>query len=118
MLYLGYKESEQTSMNILRILADNGMDYEKKNEALKKYEIQLRGGLAEEVRSMCDYGAYVEKKCMEKGLQQGLKQGLQKGVYTSLCSLMENLKIDLHEAMKLLNVPESEYDHYAEMMKS
>ena len=110
MLYLGYKESEQTSMNILRILADNGMDYEKKNDALKKYEIQLRGGLAEEVRSMCDYGAYVEKKCMEKGLQ--------KGVYTSLCSLMENLKIDLHEAMKLLNVPESEYDHYAEMMKS
>ncbi len=44
MLYLGYKKSEQTSMNILRILADNGMDYEKKNEALKKYEIQLRGG--------------------------------------------------------------------------
>ena len=46
-------------MNILRILADNGMDYEKKNDALKKYEIQLRGGLADEVRSMCDYGAYV-----------------------------------------------------------
>ena len=42
-----------------------------------------------------------------------MEKGLQKGVYISLCSLMENLKIDLHEAMKLLNVPESEYEHYA-----
>ena len=67
-LYLGYKESEYISMNILRILADNGMDYEKKNEALEKYDIRLKGGLAKEVRSMCDYGDYVEKMGTEKGL--------------------------------------------------
>ena len=55
-------------MNILRILADSGMDYEKKNEALEKYDIRLKGGLAKEVRSMCDYGDYVGKMGTEKGL--------------------------------------------------
>ncbi len=93
MLYLGYKESEYISMNILRILADNGMDYEKKNEALEKYDIRLKGGLAKEVKSMCDYGDYVEKMGTEKGIAQGMEQGL----FLSLSSLMENMKVDLHE---------------------
>ena len=113
MLYLGYKESEYISMNILRILADNGMDYETKNEALEKYDIKLKGGLAKEVRSMCDYGDYVEKMGTEKGIAQGMEQGL----FLSLSSLMENMKVDLHEAMKLLNISEDEYDHYAKMIK-
>ena len=113
MLYLGYKESEYISMNILRILADNGMDYETKNEALEKYDIRLKGGLAKEVRSMCDYGDYVEKMGTEKGIAQGMEQGL----FLSLSSLMENMKVDLHEAMQLLNIPEDEYAHYAKMMK-
>ena len=113
MLYLGYKESEYISMNILRILADNGMDYETKNEALEKYDIRLKGGLAKEVRSMCDYGDYVEKMGTEKGIAQGMEQGL----FLSLSSLMENMKVDLHEAMQLLNISEDEYDHYAKMMK-
>ena len=30
---------------------------------------------------------------------------------------MENMKVDLHEAMQLLNIPEDEYAHYAKMMK-
>ena len=76
MLYLGYKKSEYISMNILRILADNGMDYEKKNEALEKYDIILKGGLSKEVRSMCDYGDYVEKMGTEKWIAQGKEQGL------------------------------------------
>ena len=35
----------------------------------------------------------------------------------SLSSLMENMKVDLHEATQLLNIPEDEYAHYAKMMK-
>ena len=113
MLYLGYKENEYISMNILRILADHGMDYETKNEALEKYDIRLKGGLTKEVKSMCDYGDYVEKMGTEKGIAQGMEQGL----FLSLSSLMENMKVDLHEAMQLLNISEDEYDHYAKMMK-
>ena len=116
MLNLGYKESEYISMNILRILADNGMDYETKNEALEKYDIRLKGGLAKEVRSMCDYGDYVEKMGTEKGLQRGILQGKEEERLGSLSSLMKNMKIDLHEAMKLLNIPESEYHKYMELM--
>lgn len=131
-LYLGCKENEKVSMNILRILADQGMNYETKNQALKKYNFRLKGGLAKEVRSMCDYGAYVEEMCMKKGMKEGRKEGIKEGIkegmkegmergrqegfYTSLCSLMENMKINLHDAMKLLNIPESEYDKYMELM--
>ena len=71
------------------------MDYETKNEALEKYDIRLKGGLAKEVKSMCDYGDYVEKMGTEKGIAQGMEQGL----FLSLSSLMENMKVDLHEAM-------------------
>ena len=47
-LYLGYKESEKVSMNILRVLADN-MSSQEKIERLKKYDVELtkktgRGG--------------------------------------------------------------------------
>ena len=81
---------------------------------------------------MCDYGAYVEEMCMKKGMKEGRKEGIKEGIkegmkegmergrqegfYTSLCSLMENMKINLHDAMKLLNIPESEYDKYMELM--
>ena len=119
-LYLGYKESEKVSMNILRILSDQGKDYEAKNKALRKYGIKLKGGLAKEVRSMCHYGDYVEKMGTEKGIAQGLQRGILQGKeeerLVSLSSLMKNMKIDLHEAMKLLNIPESEYHKYMELM--
>ena len=51
------------------------------------------------------------------GTEKGIAQGIEQGLFLSLSSLMENMKVDLHEAMKLLNISEDEYDHYAKMMK-
>ena len=131
-LYLGYKESEYISMNILRILADNGMDYETKNEALKKYDIRLKGGLAKEVRSMCDYGDYVEKMGTEKGLQKGIAQGLQRGILQGkeqgflqgsenktvedIQSLTKTLKLSVDEAMDALQIPIEEKAYYLKLL--
>ena len=131
-LYLGYKESEYISMNILRILADNGMDYEKKNEALEKYDIRLKGGLAKEVRSMCDYGDYVEKMGTEKGLQKGIAQGLQRGILQGkeqgflqgsenktvedIQSLTKTLKLSVDEAMDALQIPIEERANYLKLL--
>ena len=131
-LYLGYKESEYISMNILRILADNGMDYETKNEALEKYDIRLKGGLAKEVRSMCDYGDYVEKMGTEKGLQKGIAQGLQRGILQGkeqgflqgsenktvedIQSLTKTLKLSVDEAMDALQIPIEERANYLKLL--
>ena len=132
MLYLGYKESKYISMNILRILADNGMDYETKNEALEKYDIRLKGGLAKEVRSMCDYGDYVEKMGTEKGLQKGIAQGLQRGILQGkeqgflqgsenktvedIQSLTKTLKLSVDEAMDALQIPIEERANYLKLL--
>ncbi len=120
-LYLGYKESEYISMNILRILADNGMDYEKKNEALEKYDIRLKGGLAKEVRSMCDYGDYVEKMGTEKGLQRGILQGKEEerinSTLNAIQSLMKTLKLSADEAMDALQIPADKKTCYLELLK-
>ena len=123
-LYLGYKESEYISMNILRILADNGMDYEKKNEALEKYDIRLKGGLAKEVRSMCDYGDYVEKMGTEKGLQRGILQGKEQGflqgseskTVEDIQSLTKTLKLSVNEAMDALQIPIEEKAYYLKLL--
>ena len=126
MLYLGYKESEYISMNILRILADNGMDYETKNEALEKYDIRLKGGLAKEVRSMCDYGDYVEKMGTEKGIAQGLQRGILQGkeeerinsTLNAIQSLMKTLKLGVDEAMDALQIPADKKTYYLELLKN
>ena len=121
MLYLGYKESEYISMNILRILADNGMDYETKNEALEKYDIRLKGGLAKEVRSMCDYGDYVEKMGTEKGLQRGIQQGFLQGsenkTVEDIQSLTKTLKLSVDEAMDALQIPIEERANYLKLLE-
>ena len=124
-LYLGYKESEYISMNILRILADNGMDYETKNEALEKYDIRLKGGLAKEVRSMCDYGDYVEKMGTEKGLQRGILQGKEQGflqgsenkTVEDIQSLTKTLKLSVDEAMDALQIPIEERANYLKLLE-
>ena len=128
-LYLGYKESEYISMNILRILADNGMDYEKKNEALEKYDIRLKGGLAKEVRSMCDYGDYVEKMGTEKGIAQGLQRGILQGkeqgflqgsenkTVEDIQSLTKTLKLSVDEAMDALQIPIEERANYLKLLE-
>ena len=109
-------------MNILRILADNGMDYETKNEALEKYDIRLKGGLAKEVRSMCDYGDYVEKMGTEKGLQRGIQQGFLQGsenkTVEDIQSLTKTLKLSVDEAMDALQIPADKKTCYLELLKN
>ena len=108
-------------MNILRILADNGMDYETKNEALEKYDIRLKGGLAKEVRSMCDYGDYVEKMGTEKGLQKGIAQGFLQGsenkTVEDIQSLTKTLKLSVDEAMEALQIPIEERANYLKLLE-
>ena len=107
-LYLGYEDSSSVSSNVLRILLDERMGKAKKKEELSKYGFEMSESLEEEVAKMCDYSVYLEQKYKKKYTEEG--------IYTSLCSLMKNMKINLREAMKLLNVPESEYEQYSKML--
>ena len=120
MLYLGYKESEKVSMNILRVMADN-MPSEEKIERLKKYDVKLTGKEEEEVSRMCDYGAYVESIGIEKGLKQGKQEGLKEGsIYGTLeaiKSLTKTLRLSVDEAMDALQIPAEERNNYLKLLE-
>ena len=119
-LYLGYKESEKVSMNILRVMADN-MSSEEKIERLKKYDVKLTGKQEEEVSRMCDYGAYVESIGIEKGLKQGKQEGLKEGsIYGTLeaiKSLTKTLRLSVDEAMDALQIPAEERNNYLKLLE-
>ena len=110
-LYLGYKESEKVSMNILRVLADN-MSSQEKIERLKKYDVELTKKQEEEVSRMCDYGAYVESI----GIEKGLKQGSENKTIEAIQSLTKTLKLSVDEAMDALQISAEEKSYYLELL--
>ena len=110
-LYLGYKESEKVSMNILRVLADN-MSSQEKIERLKKYDVELTKKQEEEVSRMCDYGAYVESI----GIEKGLKQGSENKTIEAIQSLTKTLKLSVDEAMDALQISAEEKSYYLKLL--
>ena len=61
---------------------------------------------------MCNYSQLIK----EEGILLGEANGRIQGLFASICSLMENLKIDMPEAMRLLNIPKKDYQMFQEMM--
>ena len=114
-LYLGYKESEKVSMNILRVMADN-MSSQEKIERLKKYDVELTKKQEEEVSRMCDYGAYVESIGIEKGIKEGLKQGSENKTIEAIQSLTKTLKLSVDEAMDALQISAEEKSYYLKLL--
>ena len=114
-LYLGYKESEKVSMNILRVMADN-MSSQEKIERLRKYDVELTKKQEEEVSRMCDYGAYVESIGIEKGIKEGLRQGSENKTIEAIQSLTKTLKLSVDEAMDALQISAEEKSYYLKLL--
>ena len=114
-LYLGCKESEKVSMNILRVMADN-MSSQEKIERLRKYDVELTKKQEEEVSRMCDYGAYVESIGIEKGIKEGLRKGSENKTIEDIQSLTKTLKLSVDEAMDALQIPTEEKSYYLKLL--
>ena len=114
-LYLGYRESEKVSMNILRVMADN-MSSQEKIERLRKYDVELTKKQEEEVSRMCDYGAYVESIGIEKGIKEGLRQGSENKTIEDIQSLTKTLKLSVDEAMDALQISAEEKSYYLKLL--
>ncbi len=114
-LYLGYRESEKVSMNILRVMADN-MSSQEKIERLRKYDVELTKKQEEEVSRMCDYGAYVESIGIEKGIKEGLRQGSENKTIEAIQSLTKTLKLSVDEAMDALQISADEKSYYLKLL--
>lgn len=67
---------------------------------------------AEEVAHMANYEFKLEE-AMEVWREEALEEGMEKGMEKGICSLMENMKLSLNQAMDALNIPAEQQPMYA-----
>lgn len=110
MVYLSQEESKHKLIGLLKLAANGEMEAKEKLKKLKnEYGIEISESIEKEVNTMCNVSELIK--------ENGRKEGREESLLLSICSLMENLKIGMPEAMRLLNIPESEYPIFQEMMK-
>ena len=78
----------------------------------KEFNIPMTRELNEEVLEMSNFGMAVEMAATERGMEKGM----EKGILTSIKNLMETMKWSARQAMKALQIPESEQPHYESML--
>ena len=119
MVYLSQEESGNRLIELLKTVADRTMESEKKISILEKeYGIEINERIEKEVNSMCNYSQLIKEEGRSEGILLGETNGRIQGLFASICSLMENLKIDIYEAMRLLNIPKKDYQMFQEMLDS
>ncbi len=57
-----------------------------------------------------------EREGREQGIEQGMKQGIEQGTATMLQNLMKSSGYSLQEAMRMLLLPESDYQKYQKLL--
>jgi len=83
---------------------------ETKKQILKEeFEIVMTTEIESEVADMCNLSDGIEKKGIEIGTKTTKLQDIQ--------NLMKNLKLSMEQAMTALEVPETEKEKYADMLK-
>ena len=70
--------------------------------------------LEKEITEMCDIGLLYEEHGREQGREQGRNEGVSETKFKDILSMMNKLHYSLVDAMKILDVEESEYSFYEE----
>ena len=93
----------------LVVFLNNRIDFQGKKEIIKEYGFKETES---EVKEMCDYADYLERKARNEGISQGINQGKQierkeKNI-EYIRKLMARLQMSFKEAVSLLEMPEKE----------
>ena len=112
LVFLGGSENSKNEnykgiLRLLDILLSTKTNVEKKKQILQEeFEIQMTQRLEQEVSLMCN---------LSKGVEQ---TGIKKGILVSIVNLMKNMQLSVQEAMRILEIPESEQAEYVEMINN
>ena len=103
-----YPKHDEVLMPLVAFL-NNRIDYQGKKEIIKGYGFKK---IEREVKEMCDYANYLERKARNEGISQGINQGKkierkEKNI-EYVRKLMERLQMSFKEAVSLLEIPEKE----------
>ena len=105
-----YPKHDEVLMPLVAFL-NNRIDYQgKKDKGYGFKEIER------EVKEMCDYANYLERKARNEGISQGISQVINQGKKIErkeknieyVRKLMERLQMSFKEAICLLEIPEKE----------
>ena len=107
-----YPKHDEVLMPLVAFL-NNRIDYQGKKEIIKGYGFKET---EREVKEMCDYANYLERKARNEGISQGIRQGINQGKEIErkekniehVKKLMIGLQMSFKEAVSLLEIPEKE----------
>lgn len=89
---------------------------EKKQILSDKFQIPMTYQLAKEVDIMCNLSAGIERRSMAKGIELGKIEERRSSKVDSIRKMMKNLHLTAPEAMKVLEIPEKEWEKYESML--
>ena len=122
-------EEEKEAEGVLRLLdvlfrSEKSLE-ERKHILEEEFDIAMNEDMEMEVRHMCNLSKGVEDRGFRKGIVVGTENGIVKGreegreeeKLNSIRSLMKKLNLTLEQAMDVLDVPKSEQEKYAQLLK-
>lgn len=113
MICLGDKESPEATgvLRLLEVLLSSERTAEEKKKILQEeFEIKMSQEWEREVELMCNLSKGVEERGIQKGMQSGLALAVQ--------NLMESTGVTKEKAMRLLKIPEEEWERYGQKLEN
>lgn len=65
---------------------------------------------------MCEVWERIKRDGFEQGIEYGMAKGMETNRIISIQNLMKNLNLNIEEAMKALNIPETEQQYYIKIL--
>ena len=135
-IYLGKEISREIpALELCGILFSNTLSKEEIMKQLYQLDPELLDEeLESEVREMCDLGLMLQEESFNNGRNEGISVGRAEGIslgrdkgraeekvdttFKNILSMMKKLHYSLFDAMKILDVDESEYSIYEEKLNA
>ncbi len=112
-------KSEMGIIRMLSTLLSTTMPVDKRKQILQKeFDIPMTKEIEEEMQGMCNYGYAIAEYNRQLGFQIGKKIGEERVFLIALKNLISIFKMNLQDAMNIINIPVEEQPKYMEMLQS
>ena len=113
MLYLGNRKTQDSLMEMLRIIfKEEAPASVKKKQLEEDYDIHLTEDETKELNNMCNLSEGVYNNGFNNGYNKKAKESLQ-----SLMTLIKNTGWSLAKAMQMLGIPSEKEAHYKQLLE-
>ncbi|MCD7905571.1 MAG: hypothetical protein LUG24_08420, partial [Clostridiales bacterium] len=115
MVCLGQRGSEnyKNCLKLVEVITSSDLSAQERLNIMKNdFNIKITKNIEEEVTTMCNVSYGIARRERNEGRVEGREETL----VGTLKKLMKNLGIDIDQAMKLVEIPESDYSKYRRLI--